>query len=190
MEREPIYLVAWRLNRVFPLVVCGLALLNLIVYLSLNYLVVPQRVSLEKQLVDLQTRVRQARQTDTEAKTPAEVYRRGKADLLKFREAIPTKSEFPALLAEIFSLAGRSGLVIDKIGYTPKEIEDQSVLRYGMAFSVEGDYGQVKRFISALEQSSRLIVIDDLSLSGDQEAGNSKVELSLKLATFFQSEAS
>jgi hypothetical protein len=85
MDRESILLVAWRQNRVLPLLVGSLVLLNAIAYLSLNYLVSPQRAALEKQLMDLQSRVRQTRQSDAEAKTPAEIYRRGEADLQKWR---------------------------------------------------------------------------------------------------------
>jgi type IV pilus assembly protein PilO len=190
MDRESILLVAWRLNRVLPLLVGILVLLNVAAYLSLNYLASPQRDALERQLMDLQSRVRQTRQSDAEAKTPAEIYRRGEADLQKFRAVIPAKSEFPALLGEIFSLAGQAGLTIDQISYQPKEIEGRGLLHYGLAFSVHGDYGQVKRFIYSLEQSDRLIVIDGLTLSGGRESGEATVELRLQLATFFRTEAS
>jgi hypothetical protein len=95
--------------------------------------------------------------------------------------AVIPQSEFPALLGEIFSLASQAGLAIDQIGYQPKELEGQGLLRYGLAFSVHGDYGQVKRFIYSLEQSERLFVIDGLTLSGGQEAGEATVELRLQL---------
>jgi len=190
MERESILLAAWRLNRVLPLLVGSLVLLNVVAYLSLNYLSLPQRDTLETQLMDLQARVRQNRQSDAEAKTPAEIFLRGEADLQKFRAVIPSKTEFPALLGEIFSLAGQAGLTIDQIGYQPKEVEGRGLLRYGLAFSVNGDYGQIKRFIYSLEQSERLIVIDSLTLSGGRESGLATVELRLQLATFFRTEAS
>jgi type IV pilus assembly protein PilO len=190
MDRESILLVAWRLNRVLPLAVGSLILLNVVAYLSLNYLASPQRDALEKQLFDLQSRVRQARQSDAEAKTPADIYRRGETDLQKFRAVIPAKNEFPALLGEVFFLAGQAGLAIDQISYQPKEMEGQGLLRYGLAFSVHGDYGQVKRFIYSLEQSERLIVIDGLTLSGGREPGEATVELRLQSATFFRTEGS
>jgi type IV pilus assembly protein PilO len=190
MDRESILLIAWRLNRVLPLLVGALLLLNVVAYLALNYLASPQRDALEKQLADLQAKVRQARQADADAKTPAEIYRRGEADLQNFRAVIPLKGEFPALLGEIFSLAGQAGLTIDQISYQPKEEEGQGLLRYGLAFSVHGDYSQVKRFIYSLEQSERLIVIDGLALSGGRESGEAMVELRLQLATFFRTAGS
>jgi type IV pilus assembly protein PilO len=182
MDRESILLIAWRLNRVLPLLVGALLLLNVVAYLALNYLASPRRDVLEKQLADLQA--------DADAKTPAEIYRRGEADLQNFRAVIPLKGEFPALLGEIFSLAGQAGLTIDQISYQPKEEEGQGLLRYGLAFSVHGDYSQVKRFIYSLEQSERLIVIDGLALSGGRESGEAMVELRLQLATFFRTAGS
>lgn len=190
MERESILLAAWRLNRFYPLLISSLLLLNVAAYLLLSYVASPKRDALERELMDLQSRVRQSRQLAVEAKSPAEIYRRGEADLQKFRTAIPAKSEFSALLGEIFSLADKAGLSIDRIGYQPKEIEGQRVLRYGLAFSVHGDYGQVKRFIHSLEQSERLIVIDGLTLSGGRESGEAQVELRLQLTTFFRTENS
>lgn len=190
MDRESILLVAWRLNRFFPLLVGSLLLLNVAVYLLLNYAASPKREAMERQLMDLQSRVRLNRQAAVEAKSPAEIYRRGEADLQKFRAAIPAKSEFPALLGEIFSLADKTGLSIERIGYQPGEVDGQGLLRYGLAFSVHGDYGQVKRFIHFLERSDRLIVIDGLTLSGGRAAGEAQVELRLQLTTFFRTENS
>lgn len=188
MDRESILLVAWRLNRFFPLLIGGLLLLNVAAYLLLNHVATPRRDALERQLMDLQSRLRQSRQSAAEAKSPAEIYRQGEADLQKFRAAIPAKNEFPALLGEIFSLADRAGLSIERIGYQPKEVEGQGLLRYGLAFSVHGDYGQLKRFIHSLERSQRLIVIDGLTLSGGREPGEAQVELRLQLTTFFRTE--
>jgi type IV pilus assembly protein PilO len=190
MERESFLRVAWRLNRFFPLLIASLILLNAAAYLLLGYVVTPQRAALEKELMDLQARTRQGRLAEAATKTPAEIYRRGEADLQKFRATIPAKSEFPALLGEIFSLANQAGLTIDQIGYQPKEVEGEGLLRYGLAFSVRGDYGQVKRFIHSLEQSERLMGIDGLTLSGGRDSGEAKVELRLQLATFFRTEAS
>jgi type IV pilus assembly protein PilO len=190
MEREPIWLAAWRLNRFLPLMVVALILLNAAAYLSWSLVFLPRQSALEKELMGLQSRIRQARQSGLADRTPAEIYRRGEADLRLFRAAIPAKSEFPALLGDIFTLAGRAGLAIDQISYQPKEIEGQGLLRYGLAFSVHGDYGQVKRFIDSLEKSDRLLVIDGLTLSGGREEGTTKVELRLQLATFFRTEGS
>lgn len=188
MERESILLTAWKMNRTFPLMIGGLLILNIAVYLVISLATSPQLDALERQLIQQQSSQRQIR-AGAAAQNPVQAYRQGEADLEKFGAAIPSRSEFTALIGEIFSLADRAGLVIDSIGYDPKEIAGQNLLRYGFSFSVKGDYGQVKRFIHSLEQSERLIVIDDLALSGGK-AGAAQVELRLRLATFFRTEAS
>ena len=190
MEREPIWLTAWRMNRFLPLLIVGLLLLNAASYLALTTIFLPRRDALDKELISLQASGRQGRQAGAEARTPAETYRQAKEDLQSFRAVIPAKSEFPALLGDVFTLAGQAGLAIDQIGYQPKELPGQALLRYGLAFTVRGDYGQIKRFIHALEQSDRLLVIDSLTLSGEREFGAATVELRLQLATFFLTDAS
>lgn len=190
MERESILMAAWRLNRVFPVLIGALILINVATYLLMNYTVSPKLDALERQLIERQATVRQSRQAGAQAQAPVEIYRRGEADLEKFRASIPVRSEFTALIGEIFSLAEEAGLTIDRIGYDPKEMAGQGLLRYGLAFSVRGDYGQIKTFIYSLEQSQRLIVIDELALSGGGEPGQAQVELRLRLATFFKTEAS
>jgi type IV pilus assembly protein PilO len=189
MGHESYLRAAWRLNRIFPLAIGALLLLNAAAYLLLGHVAEPQRRSLEQQLLELQARSRQDRLADAATKTPAEIYRHGATDLQTFRAAIPVKGEFPELLGEVFSLAGRAGLAIDQVGYQPREVEGQALLRYGLAFSVRGDYGQLKRFIHALEQSQRLITIDGLTLSGGRDPGEAPVELRLQLATFFRTDA-
>jgi len=184
MEREPIWLTAWRLNRFPPLLIAGLFLLTAASYLFLHHYSLPKLDALEKELIARQTQLRQGRQ-NTERKTPAETYRQAMADLQSFRATIPGKNEFPKLLGEIFSLTSQAGLAIDQISYQPKELADQGLLRYGLAFTVRGSYGQVKRFVHSLEQSERLLIIDSLTLSGGRDSGEALVELRLQLATFF-----
>lgn len=190
MDRKSILMAAWRLNRGIPLFIVGLLLLNVMVYLLQAYAFAPQLDRLQRELIERQTFVRDARLGGVRGDAPAAVYRRGKEDLEKFSAALPDKSELSALVGEIFSLAGKAGLPIDSIGYDPKEVPGQGVLRYGLGFSVRGDYGRIKRFIHLLEQSDRLIVIDDIALRGGRETGKGSVDLRLKLATFFRTEAS
>lgn len=184
MEREPIWLTAWRLNRFLPLLIAGLFLLTAGSYLFLHFHSLPKLGALEHELIAQQAHLRQGRQ-NAERKTPAETYRQAVADLQSFRAAIPGKNEFPKLLGEIFSLSGKAGLSIDQISYQPKEVAGQGLLRYGLAFTVRGSYSQIKRFVYSLEQSERLLVIDSLTLSGGRETGEALVELRLQLATFF-----
>ena len=138
MDRKSILLAAWRMNRRFPLLIGGLLLLNVTVYLLLTYGVAPRLDRLQRDLIEQQSFIRDVRKGGGGEQSPAAVYRRGLSDLEKFGAVLPDKNEFPALIGEIFSLAGKAGLTIDRIGYDPKEIAAKGVLRYGLGFSVRG----------------------------------------------------
>jgi type IV pilus assembly protein PilO len=192
MARESILLTAWRLNRRIPILIVGLILLNIAAYVVMSNVVAPRLDALERRYIERQSQVREVRltgQTGAAAGSPREIYRRGVEDLGQFRTAIPPRTEFTALIGEIFSLAGKAGLSIDRIGYDPKEVAGQELLRYTLDFSVSGDYGQIKRFVYSLEQSDRLIAIEELSLSGGE--GKSKegdVNLRVRLTTYFKTD--
>lgn len=185
MGRESIFLAAWRLNKTVPLLIGGLLLLNVAAYALMTYVVAPGIDNLERRYIERQSSVRQVRQTGAATGSPQEIYQRGVEDLEKYREAIPSRAEFTALIGEIFSLAQRAGLSIDRVGYDPNEIPERGLLRYALNFSLGGDYGQVKRFVYSLEQSERLIIIEELSLRGGETA-QGDVDLRIRLSTYFR----
>lgn len=184
MARESMLLAAWRLNRGVPLLIAGLLLLNLVAYGLMTYVVAPGIDALERRYIDRQSLVREARQAGAAAASPQETYRRGQEDLGAFRAAIPSRTEFTTLIGEIFSLAEQAGLAIDRIGYDPEEVAGRGLLRYGLQFSVTGEYGEIKKFVYSLEQSERLVAIEGLTLSGGgPERG--QVALRMRLSTYF-----
>lgn len=190
MARESILLAAWRLNRRIPLLIGGLILLNILLYAAISYVVTPRLNALERLYIERQTQVREARSggNGVSAENPREIFRRGEEDLGTFRAEVPSRSEFTALIGEIYSLAGEAGLSIDRIAYDPEEIPGRALLRYTLNFSVGGDYGQIKRFVYSLEQSDRLIALEELSLSGGK-AEEGEVNLRVRLSTYFKTDS-
>jgi type IV pilus assembly protein PilO len=189
MNKESIFRAAWRLNKGFPLAIATLLVLNIVAFALLTFLASPRINALERQYISLQNKVREGRQAGREAERPQTIYRQGKEDLKKFWAAIPPQKDFTALIGEIFSLAKNAGLAIDQITYTPKE-EEKGLLSDALSFTVTGKYEQVKKFIFSLEQSKRLIALEQISLSGGEQSGKEQVSLHLKLSTYFRTEAS
>lgn len=193
MAMKALLAAAWRVNQGLPLLIAVLLLLNVIVYLFTHWHVAPWVEDYEGRYVAQQERHRQARQGIAAIATPQSAFRQGREDLATFRAAIPSRAGFPALLGELFTLAEASGLEIERVGYEPKEIEERGLLRYGLNFSVTGTYRQIKLFIYELEQSPRLIIIEDVSLGENAavDAGaTAQVTLRLRLATYFRADAS
>lgn len=191
MARESLLVAAWRFNRKYPLIILGLLLLNLAVYFLMVYLVTPWVGELERRFIEQQAQVRQTQQGLAALATPQTIFRRGQSDLQSFRDQVPLRSEFPALMSDLYLLARKAGLDIERITYDPKLLTEAELLRYGLVFAVAGDYGQVKKFVHSLEQSSRLIAIEEIALSaGENEQGKSSVLLRLRLSTYFKADPS
>lgn len=186
MTGESFFRAAWRLNKVFPVLLGVLLALNVVIFGLLTYVESPQVDRLERRAIEQQARLRQARQVGEKAATPQALYRKGRKDLRKFQNAIPLRTDFTTLIKELFSLAKGAGLDINRITYEPKEEPKQGMLRYALVFSVSGQYGQIKKFIFSLEQSKRLIAIEKLSLNSGRDSEGEKVSLSLRLSTYFR----
>ncbi len=192
MDRIRSITAIWRTNRIFPVSIFTLFLLNIGIFLGLTYYVTPGVEMLERQYLRRQATVRQEMQAREAAETPLKIYRRGKEDLTSFYEAVPSRERFTSLIKEIFSLAGNAGLNIEQISYSPEALNDGKLLQYTLGFSIAGDYRQIKKFIFSLEQSRRIIAIEGLSLTGrrDSKKNSESVNLTIRLSTFFRTDVS
>lgn len=178
-------LAIWQANRIYPLLIGLLVLVTLGVYLWLVFQVEPQLSQLEQRYFQLQEQSRHARQLEADLESPQNLFQKRQTDLKQFLKLVPSEKEFPKLIAEIFGLADQAGLDIVRVSYTPTQVKGQDLLEYGLAFSVNGDYAQLKKFVYLLEKSKRLISIDSLALNSDQKE-DSGISLQLKLVTYFQ----
>lgn len=181
---------AWRESRVWPILLFTLLLLNAGLYAWISYAFSPKIEALERSFIQARGEAKSAGRQPNGVASPRELYERAGIDLRTFRQAIPARSEFTGLIEEVFALAGQAGLRIDNIGYAPKADKDADLLLYGLDFSVGGDYGQIKNFIASLEQSTRIIAIEEISLSGGEQREGAKVNLRIRLATYFKAEGS
>jgi type IV pilus assembly protein PilO len=177
-----LFAAIWRVNRWLPLLVLGWLLINLALHGWLHFALSPRVEAQQRQLLHLQAEARQMGGDNGD-----QILRQSREDLQTFRQAIPPKSGLTALVQEIFTLAAQAGLVIERVSYQPREVAEQGLLHYGLTFSVGGSYGQLKKFIFSLEQSPRLLAIEDISLSG---ADHQTVNLSIRLLTYFRPDLS
>ncbi len=189
MPRDSLLLAAWQMDKKLPLVVVFLLLLNIGAFAGMRYLVSPRVETLEREYIERQTALRQSRVDGRAPQEPHDEYLAAGDDLKTFWQAIPLRSEFTVLIGELFTLAEEAGLEINQISYDPEPIEERDLLRYGLVFSVGGGYSQVKRFVHSLEQSERLVAIEDVALTGSSEQGQEQVRLSLRLSTLFRTRA-
>lgn len=179
---------AWRLNRVVPSALVLLLLVNLAIFYANTWHLAPRLESLESRYIRAQAQAREVRQAGDQAGAALQAFRQGLEDVRRFRQAIPPREELTSLISELFSLAAEAGLDINQVRYQPKDLPSQKLRSYELNFAVEGSYLQVKRFVHGLEQSPRLISLDNISLSGGEGEPGALVNLQLRLSTYFQSD--
>lgn len=179
MTRKPILIAVWTAHRSLLLGLVALLGLN-ILFLSLLYFgVAPKLSQRERELSALQ---QQLRKSDTLA--PHQAYEQGKKDYARFNALLPSLRNFSELIGDLYTLANNCNLEISQIGYTQKKLPKTDILSYTLRFSLIGSYDELKRFIYGLEESKRLVVIDQMTLN----SANGLVSLNLNLTTYFGTE--
>jgi len=185
---DPRLAIAWRMNRLYPVLLAVLLLLVLGLSLLISYRLSPELNRLERRYLELEASSRHAQQLKLAADTPAAIFRRGKADLARFLELVPEKTAFTDLIKEVFDISQQAGLDIAQVSYDNQVVKDQGLLESKLNFSVAGTYPQLKKFVYLLERSPRLIAIESLTLNSSA-AEPGQIALRLELATFFRTEA-
>lgn len=184
MSRVPYWLAIWRVNRIYPLLLFGLLLVNILLYVVLSATVFPSEDALQRDFLAVES---QLRNRHSPRASSAESLRQAEAEFAQFQRSIPPREDFSALIGDLYALASDSELLLTQISYQPKELAAEGLLAYSLSFSVAGTYPQLKRFIHGLEQSRRLIMIDDLSLNGAPASDDGEgVTLNLHLTTYFR----
>jgi len=158
-----------------------LLLANLALGVTLRLYLVPT-VSEREQLVIR----RQAELRSGGGDSPAQLLAQGEKDLAAFSEKIPPHREFTGLIVELQGLAEEAGLDLDQVSYKPVQEKESDLLRYTLTFTVVGGYRDIKQFIHALEQSSRLMILRQIGLQGVDEDTATDVRLQMSLETFFR----
>ncbi len=188
MSRSSLLLTIWNQNRPALIILCCLLAASGALFLLQTQLLEPKINRLSSQQSELQQQVRQRQLQVTTTGLPLSTAERIDEDLQKFRELIPEKLLFSEFIGELFSWAEQADLEIDQINYRPEPLPESGLLSYGLNFSVQGSYEQIKHFIHQLENSARILIIDKISLAGanDPQQDQQGVALQIELTTYFR----
>jgi type IV pilus assembly protein PilO len=83
-------------------------------------------------------------------------------------------------------VAAQSGVKIESIKYTMKDVEVGGLRHMEIEANLGGDYLQLVRFINALERDQLFFLVDNVGLGGAQ---GGMVKLQLKLETYLKTGA-
>jgi type IV pilus assembly protein PilO len=186
--RRALLKVVWEQNRNILVTLSLLLLVCGGFSLADNLYVEPELETLLSEQTSLHSQLRQLQQRVTAEGMPLSTAERMASDLREFHAKIPSKAKFADFIGDLFSWADKVDLTIRQVAYQPKAESDSGFLEYGLSFSVQGDYGQLKKFIHLLENSSRILIVNNIALTGrpEPDGEKSEVALAIQLTTYFQ----
>lgn len=184
MNRKPFLLTVWSRHRYILIGLGGLLGLNILLFSLLYFGISPKLSRSERDLSLLQ---QQSRRSTTAS--PQQAYEQGVKDYARFNTLLPSLRNFSELIGDLYALAKDCNLEISQIGYTQKELPKTEILSYALKFSLTGTYDELKRFVYGLEESKRLVVIEQMTLNAAKgEDNDDLVTLGLSLTTYFGKE--
>lgn len=106
-----------------------------------------------------------------------------------YDERLSTRSQsLSRINAEVRKLARSAGLIPLTINYSEDQIEDYGLVRRSFAFSVDGTYLELRKFINLLELSESFLTLEEVTLSGEEVEQGSGLRIRLLISTLFARE--
>jgi len=88
------------------------------------------------------------------------------------------------ILRAVGSSTRNAGLLPEAYSYSANVDRESGFVRFGIKFSVEGEYPQIRRMLAELQSSPEFLVVEGLSLSGDEDAVSRVLRITVSIATF------
>jgi len=77
-----------------------------------------------------------------------------------------------------------AGILPSSFSYTAADDQETRFIRFGIRFSVDAEYMQIRRMLAALQSSPEFLVVDNLNLTGDEDPVSRKLAISVHISTF------
>jgi Tfp pilus assembly protein PilO len=88
------------------------------------------------------------------------------------------------ILRAVGSATRNAGLLPDSFAYSADEERGTGFIRFGVRFSVEGEYGQIRQMLAELQASPEFLVVQNLGLSGDEDPVSRDLGITVSIATY------
>ncbi len=88
------------------------------------------------------------------------------------------------ILRAVGSATRNAGLLPGSYSYSAADERETGLIRFGVKFSVEGRYEQIRQMLAELQSSPQFLIVEGLSLSGDEAPVSQDLTISVSLATF------
>ena len=88
------------------------------------------------------------------------------------------------ILRAVGSATREAGILPASFSYTAAMDKETGFIRFGVRFSVEAEYRQIRRMLAALQSSPEFLVVEGLNLSGDEDPVSRELAISVNISTF------
>ena len=88
------------------------------------------------------------------------------------------------ILRAVGSATRNAGLLPDSFAYSADEERGTGFIRFGVRFSVEGEYGQIRQMLAELQASPEFLVVQNLGLAGDEGPVSRDLGITVSIATY------
>ena len=88
------------------------------------------------------------------------------------------------ILRAVGSATREAGILPSSFSYTASEDQVTGFIRFGVRFSVDAEYRQIRQMLAALQSSPEFLVVETMNLSGDEDPVSRDLSISVNLATF------
>lgn len=88
------------------------------------------------------------------------------------------------ILRAVGSSTREAGILPSSFSYTAAADKATGYIRFGIRFSVDAEYMQLRRMLAALQSSPEFLVVEGLNLSGDENPVSRELAISVNISTF------
>ena len=134
---------------------------------------------LEQEIVRLE-KMQQAAASDRE--TVAEIY--SQFDLLYNDVFGDLDQRLTRILRAVGTATREAGMLPSSFNYTAGDDKETGFIRFGIRFSVDAEYIQIRRMLAALQSSPEFLVVENLNLTGDEDPVSRELAISVNISTF------
>jgi len=88
------------------------------------------------------------------------------------------------ILRAVGTATREAGILPSSFSYSAADDQVTGFIRFGVQFSVDAEYMQIRRMLAALQSSPEFLVVDTLNLAGDEDPVSRELAISVHISTF------
>lgn len=88
------------------------------------------------------------------------------------------------ILRAVGTATREAGMRPSSFGYSANDDQVTGFIRFGIQFSVDAEYMQIRHMLATLQSSPEFLVVDNLNLTGDEDPVSRELAISVHISTF------